>query len=91
MSQLEGLGVAFQCVASSEPLHSVQWYFMDNLLRNDAKYSIESSDSSPLYGQLTISSVDMNDAGDYVCVVANIHGNDTASATLTVQGSSTRM
>lgn len=73
-------------MASSEPLHSVQWYFMDDLLRNDDKYSIEPSNSGPLYGQLSVGGIDMNDAGDYVCVVNNTHGNDTASATLTVQG-----
>ena len=86
VSQLEGQSVTFRCVAVSEPLHTVQWYFMDTLLYESGKYSIEGDSVSPLYGQLTISSVNMNDAGVYVCFVNNTHGNDTASATLTVQG-----
>ena len=52
---------------------------------NDSKYSLK-GENSTLYGQLTIFNTDLNDAGNYTCVVSNVHGTIMAIASLTVQG-----
>lgn len=80
--QLEGLGVVFMCEAVSEPLYSVTWQFNGtSITDNSSKYSIDD-----ISGSLSIYNVTLNDSGVYTCIVDNKHGNDTASATLTVQG-----
>ena len=80
--QLEGRDVIFECEAVSEPLYSVSWQFNETLLSNSTdEYSVDENS-----GQLTVFRVALIDTGEYTCIVENIHGNDSASATLTVQG-----
>ena len=55
-----------------------------NVTINDTKYLLMGE--GPLYGQLTILNTDLNDALRYTCIVANVHGNLSATASLTVQG-----
>ena len=85
--RLERDTAVFNCSASAEPLHSVQWFFDEMLLTtNDTKYTIDVNSSSPYYGRLMVHNVNQNDTGQYTCEVSNVHGNATASANLQVQG-----
>ena len=80
--QLEGLNVSFQCIAIAEPLYSIEWLFNNNSLNTSSidKYSVD-----PITGQLSVYGLVLDEAGTYTCIVDNIHGNDSASAILTVQ------
>ena len=55
-----------------------------NLTQDVSKYRLKGE--GPLYGQLIILNVNLNDARNYTCVVGNVHGQLSASASLTVQG-----
>ena len=79
--QLEGSNVMFQCEAISEPLYTVQWQFNETFINNNNDYLINQST-----GELTVFNITLTDTGIYTCIVENIHGNDSASATLSVQG-----
>ena len=82
--QLEGLNVTFECEAVAEPLYTVEWQLNETSLNNSSnKYLV-----NPITGQLSIYSVVLEDTGMYTCIVDNIHGNDSASATLTIQSMS---
>ena len=87
-SQLEGNNVTFTCNATAEPIHTVEWSFNNFTLPYDdvTKYLIDVSSDDASYGALTVFDVQLNDTGQYTCLVNNTHGNDTASAYLTVQG-----
>ena len=85
-TRLEGDAAVFVCLAESEPLHDVRWFFQDSdIPLSGSRYTIEPS-GDPNYGQLTVSNVAEADTGRYTCFVSNIHGNDSASAYLAVQG-----
>ncbi len=71
----------FQCEAISEPLYTVQWQFNETFINNNNDYLINQST-----GELTVFNITLTDTGIYTCIVENIHGNDSASATLSVQG-----
>ena len=55
-----------------------------NLTLDDNKYRLKGE--GPLYGQLIILNVNLSDARNYTCVVGNVHGQLSASVSLTVQG-----
>ena len=85
-TRLEGDMAVFACSAEAEPLHDVEWFFQDSdepLSGN--RYTIEPSGSAS-HGQLTVSNVTEADTGMYTCFASNVHGNDSASAYLAVQG-----
>ena len=85
-TRLEGDVAVFACLAEAEPLHDVTWYFQDSdIPLSGNRYAIEPS-NDPNYGQLTVSNVTEADTGRYTCLVSNVHGNDSASADLAVQG-----
>ena len=85
-TRLEGDVAIFVCLAEAEPLHNVTWYFQDNdVPLSGSRYTIEPS-NDPNYGQLTVSNVTEADTGIYTCLVSNVHGKDSASAYLVVQG-----
>ena len=85
--RLEDDTAVFNCSASAEPLHSVQWFFQETLLTtNDTKYTIDDNSTSPYYGRLMVHNANQNDTGQYTCEVSNVHGNASASAILQVQG-----
>ena len=82
ISQLEGYSVTLNCIATAEPHHTVQWFYIDTELPNNtAKYSILLSN-----GSLIVFDVKLNDTGRYTCIASNVHGNDSASAYLEIQG-----
>ena len=82
-----GDNATFYCIVTSEPTHTVQWFFTnpDNItisLFNNEKYVIvEESESISM---LTVVDVDPSDDGDYTCDVENIYGDDSSTAVLTV-------
>ena len=89
-SILEGDNVTFECRTTSEPLHTVQWFFEDTPIdTNGVKYRVSSNEGT--YGDLTVFDVELNDTGSYTCTVNNTHGIDTASAYLQVQGKRERV
>ena len=59
------------------------WYFRGDKLSNSSKYQI--SDTTLIVLDLTL-----DDAGIYSCLVVNVHGNESASAELKVQGQMSR-
>ena len=81
---IKGRNVSFHCIAEADPIHGIQWYSEEGLIRVDSfinKYLL-TNDAS----RLLILDVDLTDAGLYTCVVTNVHGTLNATATLHVQG-----
>ena len=82
-----GEDAQFNCVATSEPPHTVLWLFTNPVtgafeeLPNDEKYIIVNEDAT---SRLTVVDVVPSDDGEYTCDVVNVYGNDTSSAILTV-------
>lgn len=92
-SVLEGNETTFVCRTTSEPLHTVNWFFEDILIATTSggggvKYIVSTNGVS--YGDLTVSNAQLNDSGTYTCQVNNTHGMETASAYLQVQGKEMR-
>lgn len=83
-NSLEGANATFICHVQSEPVHTTKWYFNENLLRNDGKYSITGEGTA--YSTLTIVNVSFEDTGEYTCNASNEYGKINATGTLTVQG-----
>ena len=57
-----------------------------NITTNSSKYTIDGNETSSTYGQLMIYNTILNDATNYTCIITNVHGNISTSASLTVQG-----
>ena len=78
----------FRCVATSEPAHSVLWFFRNQTtglseeLTDGEKYIIV--EESEAVSVLRVVDVTLYDAGEYTCDVQNAHGDDTGTAVLTV-------
>ena len=53
--------------------------------------NIRLADLGEFYGQLTIVDTSLADGQNYTCTVSNVHGSLSATASLTVQGSSTHL
>ena len=99
---LNGVDVTFDCYALAEPLHSLTWYFIsangsnatigsvsgtENMVTDNGKYQItDNSSSSNDYGRLLVRDVQFENRGTYMCLAENLHGSDTATAPLSVQG-----
>ena len=56
---------------------------------NPAISNIQLAGLGASYGQLTIFNTSLVDARNYTCTVHNVHGEQSATVTLTVQGQST--
>lgn len=76
--------VIFEAEAIGRPTPTCRWLRNGRELPEGARYRIECRDD--VY-KLTIKEVWDIDGGDYTCEVSNAFGTDTATATLTVQGS----
>lgn len=98
-NKLIGTNFTFNCTAVSLPHHGVQWQHNGDIINssNRDKYSLSSRSSYLVFSshwrslyaynnQLTITNLTYDDAGDYTCIVSNVHGTDNATATLQVQG-----
>ena len=77
-----GQPVTFQCNATAEPVHTVVWEVNGAVVTSSEKYSISVTSTLTT---ITVTNLEVSDMGSYTCVVMNVHGNDTASALLTVQ------
>ncbi len=76
-----GSSVSFTVVASGEPAPTYQWFKGADPLVNSARISGASS------AQLSLTSVELSDAGTYRVVVSNSAGSVFAEAQLTIQAS----
>ena len=80
----------FNCGATSEPSHTVQWQKGGvNITDDNMKYNISQMDGEmdrENVSILTVLYTDMNDTADYTCIVRNIHGGQSHTAHLEVQG-----
>ena len=84
---LQGANTTLNCNATSEPTHSVIWSKNNMVINITDKYSISNSSfSRSLSSSLTIHNVDMGDTANYTCTVTNVHGNQTATAYIEIQG-----
>ena len=66
-----------ECVASGIPRPEVRWFKDGEPLDESDVFSLQMSD-----GSLSIRAATLDDAGDYVCKVENIHGSATRNAFL---------
>lgn len=62
---------------------SVTWYFEDDVITGDSRYSIQKSKGG---SSLLIRNVCEDDDGEYSCKISNMKGEDTCSAELIVYG-----
>ena len=97
-TSIQGQDVVFNCTATAVPTHDVTWQLEDDtviafynvnstmlFVSDSSKYNLTTPDSE-VYGQLTIVSVQLEDAREYRCLVRNDAGMQSAMATLQVQG-----
>lgn len=69
---------------SADPIFNAHWTHNDAIiLPNDQKYLFQSSHNLTT---LVVMDTTLEDAGEYKCVVSNVHDKETASAQLRVQG-----
>lgn len=91
---LERENATFVCSATSEPTHTVEWLVGNTLLDvNSEKYTIKNRPGDldrEFVSTLSVSNTTLDDVGDYTCNVSNIHGSQSATAHLEVQGNSSK-
>ena len=88
---LEGENVTFVCSATAEPTHTTKWLVGDVLLPNvrSKDYSIDNRPgdlTGEIVSTLTVFNATTDDVGNYTCHVSNIHGNQSATVHLEIQG-----
>ena len=88
----------FECTAIADPLHTIEWSFIDaNGVRTNrivstygqtstSEYSVNSNRTSDSFGELTVNNVEFGDCGTYSCLAQNSIGSESAQANLTVHG-----
>ena len=83
MITIEGNTVALVCNATGDPVPVQTWSQNGNELTSGGRYQI-SSDGRVLMVQGVI---EAQDEGEFTCHASNVAGNDSATLTLSVQGS----
>ena len=82
LSLLEGSTATFTCTAEARPLHTAAWEFEGIALTNSEKYTIRGIGTAT--STLNIHNVSLSDAGQYICITSNDHGNESTTAQLHV-------
>ena len=86
----EGNAASFECVALSQPVSTISWYFNGSTVNeaNTMKYTISmmSLNTTTISSTLTIMNVQSSDVGTYTCNATNVVSSDTSSGVLTVNG-----
>ena len=78
-----GQTATLRCIATGSPPPSFQWLKDGNDVSGNTGVTISTSNGD---SNLTISNIQMSDAGSYECRAFNSEGSDTGSATITVMG-----
>lgn len=84
---LSGTSLTFDCIATGLPLPNFMWSRESVNIISDSHISIvESIEGSNVTSSLTISDVQLSDAGSYSCIASNSEGDHTSDFTLIVEG-----
>ena len=81
---LAGTSATFNCNATAIPRHTTKWLKDNTELMNSTKYAISGLGTAT--STLIINSIELADRGNYTCIAENIHGNDSFTDQLYVQG-----
>ena len=82
--QLSGTNATFTCEAEANPQHTIEWTKGDQELFNSSKILITGLGTAR--SVLTIIDLELSDTGSYSCFAENVHGNDSTTDELFVQG-----
>ena len=89
----EGGNVTLMCEAMSEPPPTIEWLKDGVTVHRSLRISTGLKYSVSLIGKvnslrsiLVVFSIETSDTGGYTCQVSNIHGSQSATAHLEVQG-----
>ena len=82
---------AYNCIASGEPIPTINWYFDGTLVdkANVVKYSISQSINAStitISSTLKVMNVQSSDVGTYTCNATNAVSSDTSSGVLVING-----
>ena len=81
----------YNCIASGEPIPTINWYF-DGILvdkTNVVKYSISQSINAStitISSTLKVMNVESSDVGAYICNATNAVSSDNSSGVLVING-----
>ena len=84
LTQLSGTNATFTCEAEADPQHTIEWTKEGEELFNSSKYLITGLGTAR--STLKIINLELSDTGNYSCFAENLHGNDSTSDQLFVQG-----
>ena len=82
--QLSGTNATFICEAEANPQHTIEWTKDNQELFNNTKILITGLGTAR--SVLTIIDLELSDTGSYSCFAENVHGNDSTTDELFVQG-----
>ena len=84
LRHLSGTTAAFICEADANPRHTIEWTKNDEQIFNSSRILITGLGTA--ISTLTITDLQLNDTGSYTCFAENVHGNDSTTNELFVQG-----
>ena len=86
-----GDAATYNCIASGEPIPTINWYFDGTLVdkTNVVKYSISQSINAStitISSTLKVINVESSDVGTYTCNATNAVSSNTSSGVLVING-----
>ena len=84
LTELSGTNATFICEAEANPQHTIEWTKDGQELFNTSKILITGLGTAR--STLVIMNLELDDTGSYGCFAENVHGNDSTSDELFVQG-----